>query len=281
MSTKHSLLAAIVFFLVAPVYTKAAGTFELHVVAQAASDRTKEYSLAQPDGHSETVLLDVDVLLDQTALTGATVEHADDGTPTIQIKLTETGGKRLGAITTANLHKRLGIVLNGQLYSAPTVAMPILGKELAISGNFTEAEATKLVEVLNQSIPTVPDDNNGPLTATELARQLHVYSWITKVNLERHEAEVSVLHVVDGRIKTVVLTSGVYPTDREFERIVVLANQTPAGTKVSIQPGSSGAMQAWVGKHEPRRFHFLSPLDYLTASPKAITCWVVTARSRN
>ncbi len=123
-----------------------------------------------------------------------------------------------------------------------------------------------LVEMLNQSIPTVPDDNNGPLTATELARQLHVYSWITKVNLERHEAEVSVLYVVDGRIKTVVLTSGVYPTDREFERIVVLANQTPAGTKVSIQPGSSGAMSMGC---EARTETI--PLSLTTGLPDSIT----------
>lgn len=218
-----------------------AGSFELHAVSKVSAEHTKEYSMTHHDGPAETVLLDSDVLLDQTALKGASVEHADGEPPIIRITLTEAGGKRLEEITTENLHKRLGIVLDGQLYAAPIVAMPIHGNSLNISGNFTEAEAAELVEKLNESVIPLSDGDNGPLTATELARQIHVYSWVSKMDLQGHETAVTLLHVVDEKIKSTLLTNGAFPTDRKFERIVVLANQTSTGTKASIQPGSSGA----------------------------------------
>ena len=88
-----------------------------------------------------------------------------------------------------------------------------------------------------------------PLTATELARHLHVFAWITKINLQGHPFTVEVVHVVDGKIKSTLLANGAFPTDRPFERIVVLANQTAQGTKVSIQPGASGAIA--MGLTEP------------------------------
>ncbi len=243
MRTATSLLVLLgVVMTSMNVHAREAGSFELHTVSKTATEHTREYSMAHHDGPSETVLLNSDVLLDQTALKGATLEHEDGANPSIRITLTEAGGKRLEDITTENLHKRLGIVLDGQLYAAPIIATPIHGDSLNISGNFTENEAADLVNKLNESFTPLPNGDDGPLTATELARQLHVYSWVSKIDLQGHEIVVTLLHVVDGKIKSSLLTNGAYPTDRKYERIVVLANQTSTGTKVSIQPGSSGAI---------------------------------------
>lgn len=103
-------------------------------------------------GQSEKVLLDPEVLLDQTSLKSVSLEHEPDGTPRIQIALTEVGRKRFEEITTANLHKRLGIVLNSQLYAAPVIVMPMHGNGINISGNLTGSEATELVKKLNVAI---------------------------------------------------------------------------------------------------------------------------------
>jgi preprotein translocase subunit SecD len=126
--------------------------FELRAVADAATDETSEHSLAQRDGGAETVLLHSAVLLDRTALKGAALEHEPDGTPRILITLTGSGAARFGDITTKHLGKRLGIILDGRLHSAPVIRDTILGGSVALSGRFTEAEATELVKKLNQSV---------------------------------------------------------------------------------------------------------------------------------
>lgn len=77
------------------------------------------------------------------------------------------------------------------------------------------------------------------LTAEELARHLHVSYWVTKVDLHGKVWNIEVVHVKDGQVQSGLLFNEAHPTDREFERIVVLADQTPLGTKISIQPGSS------------------------------------------
>src|SRR5205823_5541678 len=117
---------------------------ELHAVADTPSVDTKEYLLPQHDGRSETVLLDSAVLLDGSALKSVRATHDQDDNPLIAITLTESGAKRFEELTSAFVGKRLGIVLAGQLQSAPTVQTPITGGSLLISGRFTKQEATEL-----------------------------------------------------------------------------------------------------------------------------------------
>ena len=149
---KLRLFAATLLLASNAAFAAAPSPFELHDVADTASDHTKEYTLALRKGHdAEKVLLDTAVLLDRTALKAASVGHSEGG-PTVMITLTEAGGKRFGAITSSHVGKRIAIVLDGHLSSAPVVRDPILGGSLEISGNFTEAEAADLVRKLNQSI---------------------------------------------------------------------------------------------------------------------------------
>ncbi|HBO42375.1 MAG TPA: protein translocase subunit SecD, partial [Planctomycetaceae bacterium] len=51
--------------------------------------------------------------------------------------------------TTQNFFRKLGIILNGRLYSAPVIKVPITGGSGEITGRFTEKEAVDLVNVLN------------------------------------------------------------------------------------------------------------------------------------
>ncbi len=100
----------------------------------------------------EMVLLDTTVLLDHTSLVRAYISHQYEGQIQIFIKLTVEGGKRFGEITTTYLNKRIGIVLDGKLYSAPVIKEQILGGGVGISGNFTEDEAQAIVKKLNESV---------------------------------------------------------------------------------------------------------------------------------
>ncbi len=68
--------------------------------------------------------------------------------PYVSLDLTGPGGKIFGNVTEKNVGKRLAIVLDEVIRSAPVIRERILGGKAQISGNFTHAEASDLAIVL-------------------------------------------------------------------------------------------------------------------------------------
>ncbi len=98
-------------------------------------------------------------------MTGAGVAQAyavvnDTGTYRIALRFTSEGGKRFAEVTKfiadenarTNTTGQLAIVLDGKLYSAPSVHEAILGGSAEITGSFTQREATELANVLNNPL---------------------------------------------------------------------------------------------------------------------------------
>jgi preprotein translocase subunit SecD len=74
--------------------------------------------------------------------------------PSISIAFNSTGAKLFEQITTNNVNKRLAIILDGNVYSAPNINEPIAGGSAQISGRFTMQEARDLAIVLRSgSLP--------------------------------------------------------------------------------------------------------------------------------
>jgi len=73
------------------------------------------------------------------------------GEPIIEFTLTDTAGKRFGDVTRNNINRRLAIVLDGQLYSAPNINSEI-DNNGQITGHFTAEEAQKLAAVLQNPL---------------------------------------------------------------------------------------------------------------------------------
>ena len=63
----------------------------------------------------------------------------DTGKPSVGLTLTEKGAKAMGATTSKNLKKKLAIVLNGKVVSAPLIQSKIT-KQVQISGSFSDEE---------------------------------------------------------------------------------------------------------------------------------------------
>ena len=66
----------------------------------------------------------------QAALTEADVKHArvssgQRGQPLIEVQFRPAGAKRFADLTTANVGKRVAILIDGRVISAPTIASPI------------------------------------------------------------------------------------------------------------------------------------------------------------
>jgi SecD/SecF fusion protein len=74
------------------------------------------------------------------------------GEPQIDFQLNDEGAKRFGEVTRDNLHQRLAIVLDGELYSAPTIQSPIETGNGQITGHFTVEQAQELANVLQNPL---------------------------------------------------------------------------------------------------------------------------------
>lgn len=70
---------------------------------------------------------------------------------TIQVNLTSEYGEKMKAVTKPNIGKPLGIVLDGELLSAPTIQGE-LGETFVITGTFSEKEALDLANVLKNPL---------------------------------------------------------------------------------------------------------------------------------
>ena len=77
------------------------------------------------------------------------------GEPTVSFTLDRLGAQKFGRTTTDNVGKRLAIVLDGNIISAPNINEPITSGNGMISGNFTFQEATDLALLLRSgALPT-------------------------------------------------------------------------------------------------------------------------------
>ncbi len=75
--------------------------------------------------------------------------------PTVSFTLDRLGAQKFGRTTTDNVGKRLAIILDGKIISAPSINEPIVSGSGVISGNFTFQEATDLALLLRSgALPT-------------------------------------------------------------------------------------------------------------------------------
>lgn len=94
------------------------------------------------------------VVKQQTVLTGDLLADANVridtrfNEPYVAIDFNAVGAKRFEQITAANVGKRMAIVLDGTVYSAPVIRERIAGGSAQISGAFTSQEATDLAIIL-------------------------------------------------------------------------------------------------------------------------------------
>ena len=101
----------------------------------------------------ETLHVQKTPLLDYTVISSATVaRNQSSGAPEISIEFSEEGKELFAAVTKENLNKRLAIVLDGHLYSAPVIRSEVSGGKAQITGHFKEEEARELAAKINDTI---------------------------------------------------------------------------------------------------------------------------------
>ncbi|MGA3285589.1 MAG: hypothetical protein ABSD57_14170 [Verrucomicrobiota bacterium] len=131
--------------------------FQMRLVVETPSADSEQLILRKTNKETgqvstETLNVQKKVLLNQTALRSAVVSTSRPGYSQIDFSLTAEGKKRFAEITRQNIGKRLAIVIDGQLITAPTIQSVITSGKGQITGNFTEQEAKDLAARINKAI---------------------------------------------------------------------------------------------------------------------------------
>lgn len=115
-----------------------------------------EYKKVKGSPNDEMVLLALLPVLTGEHLTTASVGFDQYGSAIVQLTLDREGGKLFDKVTFQNIGKRLAIVMDGQVYSAPVIRDRIPNGKAQISGNFKAAEASDLALVLRAGALPAP-----------------------------------------------------------------------------------------------------------------------------
>lgn len=104
----------------------------------------------------EPVFIERFVQMKGDTVAGSHARTDQYGAPYVSLDLTPEGGKEFFEVTRDNVGRRLAIVLDGWLYSAPNLNEAIAGGSAQITGSFTMEEVTSLVNALRSGSLSVP-----------------------------------------------------------------------------------------------------------------------------
>jgi len=109
-------------------------------------------------GSGEPVLLEKNAVLSGESLSDAFVDPnaGEFGNQAVSLRFNSEGAKKFGELTAANVGRRLGIVLDGKVHSAPNIREAIPSGEAQISGRFTYDQALDLSKVLKYGALPAP-----------------------------------------------------------------------------------------------------------------------------
>ncbi|MBQ3696053.1 MAG: protein translocase subunit SecD [Alphaproteobacteria bacterium] len=82
--------------------------------------------------------------------------YDENGRPAVSFSFKSAGAKKFGNATRDNVGRRLAIVLDGKVISAPTINSPITGGKGIITGNFTVQSANDLALLLRSGALPAP-----------------------------------------------------------------------------------------------------------------------------
>lgn len=144
-----------------------AAKLELMAVDEDRAMRVETMSDAEAAGYGDKILEDAlqpqikhlvneIPILDGSMLTDAQVGYDQNNRPVINFSLNSVGAQIFGDFTGKSVGKRLAIVLDGKVYSAPVINERIGGGSGQISGNYTIEEANDLAIALRSGALLAP-----------------------------------------------------------------------------------------------------------------------------
>ncbi len=162
----------------------------------------------------------------------ATATVNELGTYSVSLEFNMEGAQLFHEVTSANVGRRLAIVLDGKVYSAPNINEAISGGRAEISGNFSPEEANKLAVVLRCGNLPVPIKIEGEFS--------------TDPTLGRSSVAGGINACIVGTILVIVFMTIYYHTSGIIANLALIANVllvlgtlTIAGATITL-PGIAG-----------------------------------------
>ena len=127
--------------------------FRVQLVLDEAGENSEMLTNVANGAGGEVLQVQKSPLLDSTAIRSVSVSQDKiTGRPTINVEFSPEGRDLFAAITRDNLNKRLAIILDGRVLSAPVIRSEISGGKAVIAGDFTMDQAQELAAKINNSV---------------------------------------------------------------------------------------------------------------------------------
>lgn len=107
-------------------------------------------------GQTKALLLNKEASLTGEYLTNAYVSYGSLGMPEVNLQFNKVGARIFSRLTGENVNKRLAILLDDKVHSAPNINEKIPDGRARISGSFTMEEASTLASILRVGALPVP-----------------------------------------------------------------------------------------------------------------------------
>jgi len=119
------------------------------------TERKVEKWLARDSGRmiEREIFVHRDAVMDAGAIQRVTVENdVVTGRPQIMMDFSDAGTELLTEVTTASVGRRLAILIDGEVVSAPRINQPITGGRAGIYGSFSREEAEQIAARINREL---------------------------------------------------------------------------------------------------------------------------------
>ncbi len=123
------------------------GVLEVRTGSQTSAPGLTEMTVV---GSDQKVYLSKEVVVTNGDVESSSVIQGESGRTEIEIVLTEAGAERFSRATESNVGKILGILVDGQLISAPRVQEKISGRKALITGAFSDDEARRIANGIHR-----------------------------------------------------------------------------------------------------------------------------------
>lgn len=133
-----------------------------HLVDEETSPQAAQMGKLSPDSMLMTgdetgyVVLKRSVIVGGENLEDARASYDENGVPVVSFSFKSLGAKQFAHATSDNVGRRLAIVLDGKVISAPVINTPITGGKGIITGNFTVQSANDLALLLRSGALPAP-----------------------------------------------------------------------------------------------------------------------------
>jgi len=107
------------------------------IILTAKYDEKQKYLLKSKSIIDNSMIVDAELFTDES-------RHGN----MIDIQFSKKGAELISDFTSKNVGKRVAIVLNSKVYSAPAIAERVTGGKLQIVGDFSREEALKIVNAV-------------------------------------------------------------------------------------------------------------------------------------